>query len=101
MFDICAEQLLTLREASRLCPGSRQGRPTHVATVYRWTARGIKGIRLEAVRIGGTLYTSREAMQRFAERLTTNSTPRPDETIQPARRKSAAAVDEQLRDLGL
>jgi hypothetical protein len=28
--------------------------------------RGIKGVRLDAIRIGGTTYTSREALQRFA-----------------------------------
>jgi hypothetical protein len=101
MFDIHAEHLLTMREASRLFPGSRQGRPTHVATVHRWATRGIRGIRLEAVRIGGCLYTSREAMQRFAERLTTNGTPQSDGSMPPACGKSAAVVDEKLRELGM
>jgi Protein of unknown function (DUF1580) len=101
MFDIHAEHLLTMREASRLFPGSRQGRPTHVATVYRWAVRGVRNIRLETVRIGGCLYTSREAMQRFAENLTTNGEARSDGPAPPARGKSAAVVDEKLRELGL
>jgi Protein of unknown function (DUF1580) len=88
-----------MREASRLFPGSRQGRPTHVATLYRWAGRGIRGVRLEAVRVGGCLYTSREAMQRFAERLT-NGTPHSD-AMPPACGKSAAEVDEKLRELGM
>jgi len=42
------------------------GKRVHISAVYRWVQRGIKGVRLEAIRIGGTTYTSREALQRFA-----------------------------------
>lgn len=45
------------------------GKRLHISAVYRWTLRGVKGIRLETVKIGGTTYTSREAIQRFSERL--------------------------------
>jgi hypothetical protein len=32
-------------------------------------SRGVRGVRLEGVKVGGTTYTSVEALQRFAERL--------------------------------
>ena len=74
MIDISAEQLLTLPQAARVRPHGRLGRPTHPSTVYRWISRGARGgagvVRLEGVRIGGSWYTSREALQRFADRLT-------------------------------
>jgi hypothetical protein len=70
VIDIATEHLLTLAQAARLCPGGRQGRPTHSSTIYRWTEYGVRGHKLEAIRLGGTLYTSREALQRFAECLT-------------------------------
>ncbi len=70
MINIGQETLLTPAEAARRLPSRRQGRRVHSATVYRWIATGINGIHLEAIRIGGSLLTSVEALQRFAERLT-------------------------------
>jgi hypothetical protein len=70
MIDMASERLITLNEAARLRPPSRRGRPTHSSTVYRWISRGVRGQKLEAIRLGGTLYTSQEAMQRFARALT-------------------------------
>ena len=73
VIDIHHEQLISLAQAARLRPRGRRGRPLHPSTIYRWISRGIRGIRLEATRFGGTFYTSREAMQRFADRLTAGS----------------------------
>jgi hypothetical protein len=70
MIEIATEQLLTLAAAARLRPPTRAGRPTHPSTLARWALRGIRGHHLEVLRIGGTLYTSAEALQRFADRLT-------------------------------
>jgi len=70
MIDIHSENLINLRTAATLRPSGRNGRPTHVSTVFRWIQRGVRGVRLEAVRIGGSMYTSREALQRFVDRLT-------------------------------
>ena len=69
MIDLNEEHLISIAEAARLRPPGRSGRPTHASTVYRWIGGGVRGIKLEAVRLGGSLYTSREAIQRFAERL--------------------------------
>ena len=69
MIDISTERLITFTAAARVRPPSRAGRPTHVATVHRWRLRGLRGVRLEAVRLGGVWYTSYEALQRFAARL--------------------------------
>jgi hypothetical protein len=41
----------------------------HLSTVIRWVRRGCRGVRLEAVRVGGRWVTSREALDRFVERL--------------------------------
>lgn len=66
-----AEQVLTLAEAARSLPRLRRGRKVHVSTLYRWISRGVGGVRLEALKLGRTVVTSREALQRFAERQTT------------------------------
>jgi len=75
--NIHAEHLLTLSQAARSLPRLRGEKPVHSGTVARWIQRGVRGVRLEAVKIGRTLVTSREALQRFAERDTPVPTPSP------------------------
>lgn len=67
MIDIQNEKLLSIFEVTRLVPPTRPGRPTHPSTVIRWIHRGVRGRRLEAVRIGGNWFTTVEALARFAE----------------------------------
>lgn len=67
MIDIHKETLLSIFQVTRLVPPTREGRATHSSTVIRWILRGVRGRRLEAVRIGGNWYTSVEALARFAE----------------------------------
>jgi len=69
MIDIASEELIALREVPNRLPPRPTGRRVHISAVYRWIQRGVRGTCLESVRIGGTPYTSMEALQRFAERL--------------------------------
>jgi hypothetical protein len=70
MIDLLRENSISLTEAAGLVPPGRRGRPTHLSTLLRWIKPGVRGVRLEAVRLGGRWVTSREALQRFADRLT-------------------------------
>ena len=89
MLDMSNEQLLTLRDAARALPGQRCGRRVHVSTLYRWCSRGLGGVQLECLRVGGRLYTSQEALQRFADRLTAAQSPggRPGEPTRDTQRR--------------
>jgi hypothetical protein len=74
MKRLLSETVLNLSAAARSLPG-RDGKKVHAATLTRWALAGVVGasgerVRLEAVRIGGRWITSREALERFAERLT-------------------------------
>ncbi len=60
-----SEQILSLTDAATMLPRRRGGRKPHVSTIYRWAKRGIHGVRLEIIQIGGTKCTSREALARF------------------------------------
>ena len=75
MIDISKENLITLDEAAGLLPVGRRRRPVNGATILRWITDGSRGIRLEAVRIGGRWLTTQAALQRFAERLTEATLP--------------------------
>jgi hypothetical protein len=91
MIDIRRESILTLSEAARhpSLPRRRHGQTPHPATLFRWAQRGIRGIRLETIRIGGSLCTSVEALQRFFEELTEGS-PTISSPVQSDASKAAA-----------
>lgn len=69
-----AGELIPLKEAARLLPPGRGGRPCHFSTVWRWITTGAKArdgtmVRLEAVRRPGIWLTSIEAIDLFFARL--------------------------------
>ena len=68
MIDISTEEVLTFSEACKRIPSRRRGKAPNIATLYRWTNQGIRGVRLEYVMVGGTRCTSVEALQRFFDR---------------------------------
>lgn len=41
----------------------------NVSTVWRWANRGVKGVKLETVSVGGKKLTSTQAVTRFLERI--------------------------------
>lgn len=84
MIDPQRESVCTLDEVSRRLR-------VHPRTVYNWARRTL-GSRLETIKLGGTLRTSWEAVDRFKQ----SNTP----TTKPAeRRRSAAAARTKLKEL--
>ena len=63
------EQLLTFSQAVERLP-EINGRRRAPSTLYRWCRHGINGVRLDYVRIGRTMATSQEAIERFLTDLT-------------------------------
>jgi hypothetical protein len=91
MIDVQSEAVLSLSEASRaVCPG----RPVHLSTLYRWIAPGVRGQRLEAVRVGGRTLTSKEALTRFLSRLNQPG------AVPPPPNAAALKAGEKLRRKG-
>lgn len=69
------ETTLSLTDACKILPTGRNGSKPHIGTLTRWINDGVTtadgtNVRLEALRLGGKWVTSKEALQRFAERLT-------------------------------
>ena len=87
---------MSLREAARALPLRRNGKSLHISTLCRWAKRGVRGVVLETLRIGGTRYTSLEALQRFFERQSAGETSAPAE---PSR--AATVANKKLELLGL
>lgn len=89
-FDTTTEQPIPLKEACKLIPSHRtQGGCVSEETLRRWAIRGVKRqrggsntVRLQAVYIGRPIYTSRESVQRFIERLSGVSATTADQNAQ-------------------
>lgn len=58
--DLQGENLLSLAEVAKKLPG----RP-HISTVHRWRLRGVRGVKLETVLVGGRRFTSDAALAEF------------------------------------
>lgn len=72
---VCLEagDLVRLSEAVTFVP-MNHGKPPHPSTLWRWCRQGVKArsgqrIRLDHVRVGAYVYTSRAALQEFVEEL--------------------------------
>ena len=84
------------------CIPRRRGKTgrLHPSTVWRWALKGVRGVRLEVVRVGGTLCTSAQALQRFFDRLADTSPvtggPHPHPTA-----PDPVSVERQLDALGV
>lgn len=96
--DIQAETVIKLSEATSLVPRLRRGRETHVSTLHRWASRGLRGVQLETLQVGGTRCTSREALQRFFEALSERS---PTSKARTSASAAAERAAEQLDQLGI
>lgn len=72
--DIEKETLLSLTQATKVVPTVNGRRPA-IATLWRWCRKGLGGVNLEYVRIGRNIATSREALNRFFNRLAAIDTP--------------------------
>lgn len=100
MIDIKFEKLITLVEATKFVPRRRRGRKPHVSTLYRWASpRGHRGVRLETIRVGGSLCTSAESLQRFFDRLTSADIGS-EEDHGPAKH-NRSSVEKELAEYGL
>lgn len=92
--DISTERIISMSQASSMLPG----RPT-LCTLWRWRLKGIRGRKLECVIVGGTPYTSVEALQRFAAQQGGNDAPT---TRTPAARERAIQrAEKELSDAGI
>lgn len=96
MIDITSEELFLPPEAAKHAPGK-----VHVSTIIRWMLTGVAGgLKLESIKVGGRRYTSREALERFAERCTNSDA---DTSSRPRHQRDRAAekAGDELAAMGV
>ncbi len=101
--DLNAEsEALTLADAARTLPG----RP-NTSTLFRWQTRGVRGIRLETMLVGGRRFVTRAALDRFFEALNPPqggdeaSALVPSQPSGPSGGKRSSETSQRLKEAGL
>jgi hypothetical protein len=80
--DVANDDLVGLEVVAKRFRGAN-GKPKTLKTVIGWVQIGVKGshsgdsVRLEAKRVGGTWYTTEDAIRQFADATTNQSMPQP------------------------
>jgi hypothetical protein len=100
MIDPTTDRLVRLADVPKIqwLPLRRAGRRLHLATIYRWAQRGLRGVRLEIVQAGGTRCTSEAALLRFFEAL---SEPRSTQTPSIAKSVAFRQAEAELDRAGI
>lgn len=89
--DIDREELMPLSKCAQTMPGRR----VNTATTWRWSTKGIRGIKLPTVLIGGIRHTSREARAWWVAATTAVADGQTSAPITPKHREDAIAKAER------
>ena len=84
--------LLTINQAARRLPGS-----PHPSTIWRWRKKGIGGVRLCTVLVGGRRYITVEVLEQFIASMTASR----ETPIVEAHAERSPAVRGKLTEAGL
>lgn len=99
MIDLSVETVVSLDDAAKHLPRRREGKLVHLGTLYRWISHGVKGQKLECIRIGGSTCTSLQALQRFCDRLSGDDSTPPQNTR--TRKRKIAKAESELAAAGI
>jgi len=79
------------------------GRRTHVTTCHRWRLRGVRGVRLPTVLVGGRRLTSVGAVLRWIEATQPDGEAAPATRGETSRQRQAAIerAERELREAGV
>jgi hypothetical protein len=75
MTNLLHEHLYAIRDAARQIPTPISGLKLSYGTLHRWCTKGLRGLKLESVKVGGARFTSAEALARFFQALTAERDP--------------------------
>jgi Protein of unknown function (DUF1580) len=85
--DFASEAKITFQDARKLCPGQPS-----IVSLWRWSRKGVKGVRLEYQRVGRKMFTTAEALARFFAALTALDVPIEQKPAAPRRPSSSRQV---------
>jgi hypothetical protein len=104
VIDPTIEHPIPLRDVPKLpwLRGVVAGRKLAFSTLFRWCTRGLHGVKLESIRIGGVLCTSEQALKRFFQALPADGGARTNATpALPVLRLNRRRADRELDAAGI
>jgi hypothetical protein len=89
MLDLHAQpslsEMFALADVPNRIPKGRNGKKRHLSRIHEWRSRGIRGVKLQAIRVGGAWCTCDLWLTEFFQRLS-------DPTIKTAANTPARIV---------
>lgn len=95
MIDPANEEMIPFQQASRRIPGNPS-----LCALHRWRLTGVRGARLETLLVGGTRFTSTEAISRFIAAQNCGESAAPAITAKQ-RRTQAESANRVLQEAGI
>ena len=101
MIEFHEEELFSFTEAAKLMPQRRRGRKLAASTLWRWSKKGLRGVHLDSLVVGGQRYTTKTALQRFFAQLTRDAdigarSTSPQLTVNDAAPRASQDIDAEL-----
>ena len=96
--DTFTETIISVDDAAKHV-SKINGKKRNRSVILRWINRGVSGVRLSAIRIGGDLHTSREALNRFLNESQAAKTKRHSQATSAGIRRSS--LERQAEELGI
>ena len=63
--NLLTEDVISLSQARNFLPEVGGKNRPHISTIWRWSLHGVGGVKLETVKIGSRIVTSKQAVTRF------------------------------------
>lgn len=96
MLNLDPTKFISLSEAAAILPG----RPS-LCSLHRWTRRGVRGVRLETLLVGGKRFTTAEALQKFADAVTAAGASAPTRSAAVLSNRRAISAEAELERDGI
>ena len=96
--DTFTESIISVDEAAKHV-SKINGKKRNRSVILRWINRGVAGVRLSAIRIGGDLHPSREALNSFLNEAHAAKTKRHGRATAEGIRRSS--LERQAKELGI
>ena len=101
MIDTFKQTIISIDDAAKHV-GKISGKKRNRSVILRWINRGVSGVKLDAIRIGGEIFTSHEAVNDFVNRSREARTKRHSvNTVNGIRRANNPRVDAEAEELGI
>lgn len=97
MINLKTDELRPLNEVIR----ARIGKRISPATLWRWRLKGVNGVRLECVRVGGNWFTTNAAFAEFLAAQTANVLGPELARLDPTPPRRSPETERRLREAGL